>query len=626
MNARIGRKRSGCAAVLALALGPWLAAQGSPYLMAHYDKQEVMLPMRDGVRLFTAIYAPKDHSRVYPFLLERTPYGVGPYGPGAFKEVLGPSQRFGTEGFIFVYQDVRGQRMSEGTFIDLTPALPHTGARSRVDESTDCFDTVAWLLKHVPGNNGKAGQWGISYPGFYAAAALIDAHPALVAVSPQAPILDWFAGDDFHRNGALWLPHLFNFMAVYGRRRPVPTTEEPPPFSHGTQDGYAFFMGLGPLANADARYFKGEVPFWSQVMAHGAYDGFWQARNLGPHLREVHPAVLTVGGWFDAENLYGSLQTYHALETQSPATDQRLVMGPWSHGEWSRGPGDHLGAIGFGSDTSEFFQARIEFPFFMEHLKGAPDPGLPKAYLFETGANRWRRMDAWPPRAVRPVNLFFQGEGRLGSAPDREGADPYPSDPARPVPYYNGITIGMARDYMTADQRFAGQRPDVLTYSATPLDADLTLAGPIQADLWVSTTGTDSDWVVKVIDGYPDRGPEGVDNDGAPPEATTLGGYEQLVRGEVMRGKFRNQLDRPEPFTPGQPTEVRFTLNDVFHTFLKGHRIMVQVQSSWFPLMDRNPQVFTDIYHAGEDAFQPAEQRLYHGPLRPSHLVLPVLP
>ena len=585
--------------------GAGLGAQGLPYILEHYDKQEVMVPMRDGARLFTAIYSPKDHRRPYPFLLERTPYGAGPYGPESYPEQLGPSARFGEEGFIFVTQDVRGKKLSEGTFLDMTPALPHTGAQ--VDESTDTFDTVAWLLGHVPNHNGRAGQWGVSYPGFYAAAGLIDAHPAMKAVSPQGPIVDWFVGDDFHRNGALWLPHLFNYIAQYGRPRPRPSAEEPPPFQHGTRDGYAFFLDLGPLANADARHFKGGIPFWDEVMAHGTYDAFWQARNLRPHLRDVRPAVLTVGGWHDAENLFGSLQTWRTLALQSPATDQRLVMGPWDHGGWRYPAGPS------GDDPAAFFQARIEFPFFMRHLKDAPDPGLPRAWMFETGADRWRRMDAWPPRELRPVNLYFEAKGGLGQARPAGGFDAYPSDPARPVPYISGISIGMARDYMTADQRFAGRRPDVLSYRTEPLPADLTLAGPIQADLWVSTTGTDSDWVVKVIDGYPDGDP-------AHP------GRQRLVRGEVMRGKFRNSFERPEPFVPGSPTEVKFGLNDVFHTFLKGHRLMVQVQSSWFPLMDRNPQVFTDIYHAREADFQAAEERLYHSPQLPSHLVLPVLP
>jgi hypothetical protein len=591
------------AAAMVLA-GAVLGAQGAPYVQEHYDKQEIMVPMRDGTRLFTSIYAPKDHGRSYPFLLERTPYGVGPYGPDRVRDDLGPAAAFGLEGFIFVYQDVRGRMMSEGTAQEMTPALPHTGNPAQVDESTDTYDTVDWLLRHVPNHNGRAGQWGVSYPGFYAAAGLVDAHPAMQAVSPQGPILDWFIGDDFHRNGALWLPHLFNFIAQYGRPRPQPTSEEPPPFRHGTQDGYAFFLDLGPLANAEPRYFKGGIPFWTQVMAHGSYDGFWQARNLRPHLRAVRPAVLAVGGWYDAENLFGALQTFQTLARQSPATELRLVMGPWDHGGWDGG-----------GSAAAYFQTRIELPFFLQHLKDGPDPGLARATVFETGADRWHLLDAWPPRNRQPRNLYFETRARLGFTKPAGGFDAYPSDPARPVPYYNGITIGMARDYMTADQRFAGRRPDVLSYRTEPLKADLTLAGPIQADLWVSTSGTDSDWVVKVIDGYPEDLAD-----------AARAGRQQLVRGEVMRGKFRDSFEHPAPFVPGRPTEVRFSLNDVFHTFRKGHRLMVQLQSSWFPLMDRNPQVFTDIYRAREADFQAAEEHLYHSPRLPSHLVLPVLP
>ena len=588
-------------------------AQGVAWNQAHYAKQEVRIPMRDGTRLFTAIYTPKDTAAAYPLLLERTPYGSFPYGPEAFPEVLGPGERFGREGFIFVQQDVRGRMMSEGTFIDLTPA--QTGDHG-VDERTDTWDTVEWLLRNIPGHNGRVGQWGISYPAFYAAAALPGAHPAMKAVSPQAPIADWFAGDDFHRNGALWLPHLFNFIAVFGQPRPGPTARWPEPFRHGTGDGYQFFLDLGPLTGANARFFRNRIPFWNEVQAHGTDDAFWRARDLRPRLQDIRPALLTVGGWFDAENLYGTLQVHRTVAERSPGTEQVLVMGPWIHGGWARSPGDRLGDVAFGTATSEFFQASIEFPFFMHHLKGAPDPGLPGAYMFQTGANRWRRFDRWPPPEARPVELWFQAGARLGfTRPQEPGAVSWLSDPAHPVPFFNGIHIGMPPEYMDADQRFAGRRPDVLVFQTEPLERDLTVAGPIRPDLWVSTTGTDADWVVKVIDVYPDGSAR-----------DPLAGYQQMVRGEVMRGKFRNSLAEPEPFVPGQPTEVAFELNDVFHTFAKGHRLMVQVQGSWFPLMDRNPQVFTDIYHARAEDFQPARQSLLYGPDRPSRLSLPVLP
>ena len=597
------------AALVAIQAG----AQGVAWNQAHYAKQEVQIPMRDGTRLFTAIYTPRDAGPALPILLERTPYGCFPYGPEAFPDVLGPSARFGREGFIFVQQDVRGRMMSGGSFTDMTPA--RDGDRG-VDESTDTWDTVEWLLRHVPGHNGRVGQWGISYPAFYAAAALPGAHPAMKAVSPQAPLADWFAGDDFHRNGALWLPHLFNFIAVFGQKRAAPAAAWPGPFRHGTSDGYAFFLGLGPLAAVNARYFRDAVPFWDAVVAHGADDAFWRARDLRPRLRDIRPALLTVGGWFDAENLYGTLQVHRAVAGQSPDTAQVLVMGPWAHGGWARGPGDQLGDIAFGAATSEFSQAGIEFPFFMHHLKGAPDPGLPAAYMFQTGANRWRRFDRWPPAEARPVELWFQAGARLGfDRPAQAGAVSWVSDPAHPVPFLNGIDIGMPQAYMDADQRFAGRRPDVQVFQTGPLERDLTVAGPIRTDLWVGTTGSDADWVVKVIDVHPDSSAR-----------DPLAGYQQLVRGEVMRGKFRNSLAHPEPFVPGQPTEVAFDLNDVFHTFAKGHRLMVQVQSSWFPLMDRNPQVFMDIYQARAEDFRSARQDLFYGPERPSRLSLPVLP
>jgi len=605
-----------------------LFAQGSAYVRRHYTKREVLLLMRDGTKLFTVIYTPKEKGRAFPILLNRTPYGVAPYGEGAFMADLGPSGRFGKEGFIFVYQDVRGRMMSEGRFIDMTPHKPLKLGPQDIDESTDTYDTVDWLVHNVPGNNGRAGQWGISYPGFYTAAGMLNAHPAMKAVSPQAPIVDWFQGDDFHRNGAFWLPHLFNFSTWFGAPRPKPTSESPAPFSHGTSDGYAFFLRLGPLANANERYFHGGIPFWNEVMAHGTYDGFWQQRNLRPHIKDVKPAVLTVGGWFDAENLFGSLQLFRTLQAQSPATDSRLVMGPWHHGQWERDPGERLGDVRFGSRTSDYFQEEILFPFFMHHLKGAKDAGLPKALVFNTGVNRWRRLDAWPPGATA-TRVFFQPGGGLAiSRPgEGEGCDEFVSDPSGPVPFLNGLGTGMPVEYMTADQRFVATRPDVLVYQTEPLQDDLTVAGPIRVHLEVSTTGSDADWVVKVVDVYPADEPDPeakpAENPYEPP-VNRLAGYQQLVRGEVMRGKFRRSLEGPEPFQPGQQTPVEWPLNDIFHTFRKGHRLMVQVQSSWFPLMDRNPQVFMDIYAAKPEDFRKATHRVFLG-AKGSFLELPVL-
>lgn len=591
-----------------------VAAQGAAWLREHYVKREELVPMRDGTRLFTAIYTPREGGP-YPVLLKRTPYGVGPYGASGFPDELGPSARFAEEGFIFVCQDVRGRYMSEGDFVNMTPHRPLKAGPLETDESSDTYDTIQWVLSHVKGHNGKVGQWGISYPGFYAAAGMIDAHPALVASSPQAPILDWFEGDDFHRNGALWLPHLFDFIAWFGQPRPKPTTRKVPEFSYGTEDGYAFYLELGPLASVNARHFHGAIPFWNDVMAHGTYDAYWKSRNLRPHLKAIKPAVLVVGGWNDTENLFGSLQLFKTLERQSPGTRTHLVMGPWHHGGWSNDPGERLGAIAFGSRTSDVFQEEVELPFFRHFLKGGPDPTLPRALVFKTGTNRWERCDAWPPRATRPVRAYFQAGGRLGFAPpgSAEGYDEYLSDPAHPVLSFEDFQITMPREYMTADQRFVGGRGDVLTYRTAPLDRDLVVAGPIRVHLKVSTTGTDADWVVKVIDEHPSS------------EAGGLAGYHQLVRGEVMRGKFRHSLEKPEPFVPGQPTTVEWALNDIFHAFRRGHRLTVQVQSSWFPLMDRNPQVFTDIYSAKAEDFKAARHRIFHSAAGASFLELPML-
>ena len=608
----------------AFLLAGTLAAQGAGWVAAHYGKTEAMVPMRDGVRLYTAIYAPLEAGQAPPFLLHRSPYGSGPYGPRAFPEELGPSEALARDGFIFVYQDVRGRMMSEGVFIEVTPHLDGAG----VDEATDAYDTIQWLLDHVPGHNGRVGAWGISYPGYYAASTLVRPHPALKAVSPQAPMVDLFEGDDDHHNGALFLSQAFWFEAAFGKARtgPTPVFDWNPGVLPLHRDGYRFFLELGALPNADERYFHGQVQAWRDEMDHGARDGYWKARDLRPHLADPEPAVLTVGGWFDAEDLFGTLALDRRLGNRR--RDRTLVMGPWGHGGWERDEGRRLGEVDFGTATSERFQAEVERPFFLHHLKGAPDPELPRAFVFETGRNRWHALEAWPPPAAKPVPLYFRQGGALAfDAPDGNGADRFVSDPAHPVPYTPRIELWVDGAFMTGDQRFAATRPDVLTYRTAPLDQDLTLAGPIQVRLQVATTGTDADWIVKVIDVYPDTfGAEGlppqVDWD---PPLNLLGGYQQLLRGDVLRGKFRTSLERPEPFVPGRPTAVGFTLNDVYHTFLKGHRLMVQVQSSWFPLVDRNPQVFEDIYRAKDTDFRKAEHTLFRSAELPSCLILPLL-
>lgn len=608
-----------------LAMDGAARGQGLEHVKANYTKYEYRIPMRDGKKLFTAVYVPKDDSQTYPILLTRTPYSLAPYGADQYKSDLGPSPLFGKEGYIFAYQDVRGRWMSEGEFVNMRPYVPTKNAPTDIDESSDAFDTIEWLTRRVPNHNGKVGMWGISYPGFYTAAGMIDAHPALKAASPQAPVTDWFVGDDWHHNGALFLTHMFNFMSKFGQPRPAPTNKFRPQFDHETPDGYDFFLRMGTLADANAKHFKDQVAFWNEASEHGSYDDFWKARNLRPHLKEIRPAVMTVGGWFDAENLFGALETYKRVEQTSPGATNVLVMGPWRHGGWNGEDGSKLGDAPFNAKTSAFYREKIELPFFEFHLKGKGEWKAPEAWVFETGTNQWRRHERWPPAAVQEKPLYFRAGGRLSfEAPEETepAYDEYLSDPNRPVPFIDQITVAMAVEYMVADQRFASRRPDVLVFHTDVLEEDVTIAGPLQAALHVSTTGTDSDWVVKLIDVYPDDYPDPNPN----PAGVRMGGYQQLVRGDVMRGKFRNSLERPEAFKPGEPTAVNFTLQDAYHTFRSGHRIMLQVQSSWFPLVDRNPQTFVDIYKAKASDFQKATQRLYRSAKMASRVTLPVVP
>jgi len=617
------------AAAVAFGTGRWPSAgEGSEssaqYVREHYVKREYRIPMRDGVRLFTAVYMPRDTSRAYPILMRRTPYSVRPYGEGYYADLLGPSELFTRAGYIFVHQDVRGRFMSEGEFVNMTPHVSEKMSNRDIDESSDTYDTIEWLLQNIPNNNGKLGMWGISYPGFYAAASMIDAHPALAAVSPQAPIADWWY-DDFHHHGAFFLPHSFGFFAVFGQPRPGPTTQWGEGFEYGTPDGYQFYMDLGPLKSVEERYFRGRIKFWTEATEHPNYDEFWQSRNILPHLENVAPAVMTVGGWFDAEDLYGALQIYRSVEEKNAGVFNILVMGPWPHGGWARSEGDGLGNVRFGARTAVFYRESIELPFFEYFLKGKGEPEFPEAYVFETGSNRWRTFEHWPPVELESRSLHLRAGGGLSFDPvqgDGDAWDEYLSDPAKPVPFTQDIAIGMTREYMTDDQRFAGRRPDVLAYQTEVLEEDVTLAGPIVADLWVSTSGSDSDWIVKLIDVFPDDTP---DHAGLP-RGMHMGGYQMMVRSEAIRARFRNSYERPEPFVPNQPTRVAFELQDILHTFQAGHRIMVQIQSTWFPLVDRNPQKYVDnIFEAEEDDFIKATQRVYRSREHRSRLRVSVL-
>ncbi|HEY2881881.1 MAG TPA: CocE/NonD family hydrolase [Pirellulales bacterium] len=627
------------------------------YLREHYTKYEYKIPMRDGVHLFTAVYIPKDDSAAYPILLTRTPYTVKPYGEDVFGG-SGMMSNYGREKFIFAEQDVRGKNGSEGLYDHMRPILETKSSPKDIDESTDAYDTVDWLVKHVPNNNGRVGIMGISYPGFYSACAAIDSHPALKCVSPQAPITDWFIGDDFHHNGAFYLPHCFGFLATFGQKLDDPLRDIAKRFDYKTPDGYDFYLNLGPLANADKNYFKGKIEYWNELMAHPNYDDYWQKRNLRPHLKNVHTALMTVGGWFDAEDLFGALAVYKETERLNPGIFNVLVMGPWPHGGWSRSDGDHLGSVGFDAKTSQYYRDNIELPFLKHFLKdeetadsgddkaGAKSDGkadeqsaaksnakgrrekfkMAEATVFETGTNQWRHYDSWPPKNTKEKTLYLHAGGKLSFDPptageSASGFDEYVSDPAKPVPYIGYTAIGMTREHMLDDQRFASTRPDVLVYQTDVLDEDLTLAGPISALMHVSTTGTDSDFIVKLIDVYSGDFPTPAAN----AASVQMGGYQQLVRGEPMRGKFRNSYEKPEPFVPGEMASLSWTMPDIYHTFRRGHRIMVQVQSTWFPLVDRNPQKFCDIYHCTAEDFQKATERVYHTPQAPSQVRVLVL-
>ena len=618
------------------------------YIKSHYTKREVYIPMRDGVKLFVCIYEPKDKDHKYPIMFDRTPYSVGPYGPKEYKTLLGPDELFAREGYIFVYEDVRGRYMSEGVYEDVRPYIPNkTG--NQIDETTDTYDTVDWLIKNVPNNNGRVGVWGISYPGFYTSMAGIDGHPAVKAISPQAPVSDWFHGDDNHHNGALFLSQNFAFFTGFGQPRPVPTSNNDyvKPFNYGTQDGYKFYYDAGGLKNFGDVYqkqFGFRLKFWDQMMQHPNYDQFWKERNIFPNLKNIHAAVMTVGGWYDDEDLFGALGTYQYIEKQNPGIFNVLVMGPWCHGCWARTDGDWLGTAYFGSKTGVYYREHFELPFFNHFLKDKGDISeIKEVNVFDTGANQWGSLPNWSPSASTDTAFYLNaatgevrfGNGTLGRTPPTGRMriyDEYVSDPWNPVPYTqkrNSETIRYPRDFMTEDQRFAATRPDVLVYQTEPLTEDITVAGSIKPELFVSSSGTDSDFIVKLIDVFPDdyKYPEGAKPpDNSPGNILSPGGYQMLLRGEPMPARFRNSFEKPEPLRPNVPTKISFVMPGINHTFKKGHRIMVQIQSTWFPLVARSPQKFMANYKMGTDAdFQKATERVYHSAQYPSRIVLPVL-
>lgn len=615
--------------LLTIALFPVINASAqitdSAYVRENYIKIEKQITMRDGVKLFTSIYLPKDQTKKYPFLINRTPYTVAPYGADKYKTSLGNFPDMMKEGFIFVYQDVRGRWMSEGIFDDIRPQVAVKKTKKDIDESTDTYDTIDWLIKNIKNNNGKAGIYGISYPGFYSTTSLPGAHPALKAVSPQAPVTDWFIGDDFHHNGALFLMDAFGFMSSFGVPRPKPITPDKGPkgFVFPIPDNYRFYLESGSVKNLKDKYFADSIRFWNNLFAHPNLDTFWKARNIQPHLTNVKPAVMVVGGFFDAEDAYGTFATYKSIEKQNPGANNILVMGPWFHGGWVRSEGSSFGDINFGRPTSTEYQKNFELPFFKYHLKGEGDFKPAEANIFVTGSNEWKKFDTWPPKETETKTLYLQPNGKLGfeKVGRTDSWDEYVSDPNHPVPYQDGVQSQRTREYMIDDQRFAARRPDVKVYQTDNLTEDITLTGPLFANLVVSTTGSDADYVVKLIDVYPEDASNPVKN----PKNILMPGYQMLVRGEIMRGKYRNSFEKPEAIEPGMITKVNYALPDVAHTFKKGHRIMIQIQNSWFPLADRNPQKFMDIYQSEPGDFQKATHRIFHDVHNASSLTLTVL-
>lgn len=595
---------------LILLFPSFLIAQNfdSAWLSKNYTKKEIMIPMRDGVRLFTSFYIPNDQSEQHPILLTRTPYSCAPYGENRLRNFQrGHWKEYLKENYIIVTQDVRGRWMSEGVFEDVKPYNNNQKTSPGVDEATDTYDAIDWMVKNIPNNNGKVGVFGISYPGFYSTMAALSNHPALKAVSPQAPVTDWFIGDDFHHNGAFMLMDAFSFYSGFGKPRPKPTTVGPTGFIFPTNDNYSFYLKTGPLPEF-AKLMGDSILFWKDLYNHPTYDAWWKARNTRNFVQNISPqlATLVVGGLFDAEDCFGAWNLYKAIEKKA-TNNNKIVMGPWYHGQWASGDGTKLGNVQFGSNTAAWYATNIEVPFFNYYLKGKGSlNNLPEASIFFSGENDWRTFQEWPVATAITKKFFLLADGKLDTiSSKKETYSEYISDPAKPVPYTEDIHLHRTREYMTDDQRFAARRTDVLTYQSALLETDLTLAGPIIANIVTAISTTDADFVVKIIDVFPD--------DFAYPSNSNypMTGYQMLVRGEIMRGKFRKSFEQPIPFKPNTKELVRFQLPDIAHTFKKGHRLMVQVQSSWFPLADRNPQQFLDIFKAKASDFIKSTVKIY---------------
>ncbi|MEO7265788.1 MAG: CocE/NonD family hydrolase [Ferruginibacter sp.] len=614
--------------IIVFSYGSFAQNADSTWFVNNYTKMERLIPMRDGIKLFTSIYAPKDKSEKHPILLTRTPYSCAPYGENNFSRYWSSFRNaYLKENYIIVTQDVRGRYMSEGVFEDVRPFIKDKKNNKEIDEASDTYDAIDWMIKNIESNNGNVGVVGTSYPGFYSTEAALSGHPALKAVSPQAPVTDWFIGDDFHHKGAFFAMDGFSFYSTFGKPRPRTTMNYGAGFSSPIKDNYKFFLQAGALPNL-ARMIGDSIKFWHEMYKHPTYDAWWQARNARAGLYNVKPAMLWVGGLFDAEDCWGAWNSYKACETQSPQTISSIVMGPWYHGQWSA-EGSSLGNIRFGSNTSAWYQQNLEIPFFNYYLKNKGSiEKIAEANIFITGQNEWRSFSKWPPTEVEYKSLYLKTNNSLSFNFSKSGSGSYDyeSDPAHPVPYTEDVHKERTKEYMTDDQRFASRRPDVITLQMDELTEDLTLAGPVIADLVVSISSTDADFVVKLIDVFPDEFsyPAAYSSPGTG-AAYPMGGYQMLVRGEIMRGKFRNSFEKPEAFVPNRTSLVRFELPDVAHTFKKGHRLMIQIQSTWFPLADRNPQKFMNIYEAKDSDFKKATIRILYGAGNTTQFLLPVI-
>jgi putative CocE/NonD family hydrolase len=586
-----------------------------------FDKSEVMIPMRDGAKLHTEIYTPKNATEPLPMLFERTPYGVSA-GSKAYSHLLSRYDDMMSDGYIFVFQDIRGRFGSEGKFVMLRPVHDPSDPKG-VDESTDTYDTIDWLVKNVAHNNGRVGLDGISYDGFLVTMGMINPHPALKAASEQACMGDTYLGDDFFHNGAFRLSYAFEYTPL------LETNSENYRFPFDRFDVYEWYLSLGPLSNANAKYFHGTIPTWNDFIAHPNYDEFWKHHAVAYGLKEPTVPNLNVAGWWDQEDFYGPMATYQRLEKVDKKNLNYLVAGPWNHGGWGHSAGGSLGEISFGSDTGAYFREKIEAPWFAYWLKDKGALPLKEALLFQTGSDTWTAFDSWPPREAQTRNLYFLEDGKLSFDPPQVAAaetfDAYISDPAHPVPYrHRPVDMTYPEDHpgswytwLVQDQRFVDQRPDVLTWQTDELTADVTLSGQVTAKLFASTTGSDSDWIVKLIDVYPEKYPHD----------WRLSGFELMISEEIFRGRFRNSFEKPEAINPGEVTPFTIDLHTANHVFKKGHRIMVQVQSTWFPLYDRNPQKFVaNIFQAQDTDYQKTTQRIYRSKRFPSSVEISVIP